>query len=156
MVRLPTLFVDFDGVLHPFGEPIFDEHCRYLGNPVLFCWAPILDQLLAPYPDVRVIVSSDWRRIFDDANLIKLLGPLGPRFVGVVQSYQSTRAEEILAEARRRALVEWLAIDDHPSVAQASVSERRFIACAPDSGISASSVQTELRTKLAALSGNTD
>ncbi|WP_459190559.1 HAD domain-containing protein [Ralstonia pseudosolanacearum] len=151
MLSEPTLFVDFDGVLHPFGELVFDEQFRYSGNPRLFCWAPILDQLLRPHPEVRVIVSSDWRRYFDDDNLIKLLGPLGVRFIGVVQSYQASRAEEILIEVQRRALTAWLAIDDHPSVVHACAHEPRFIGCASDSGLSAVTVQNELRTKLALL-----
>jgi hypothetical protein len=34
---------------------------------------------------IRIIVSSDWRRLFDDATLIRLLAPLATRFVGVVE-----------------------------------------------------------------------
>jgi hypothetical protein len=80
------LFLDFDGVLHPVGERAFDENFRLIANPGLFVWRPILEQILVPFPSVRIVVSSDWRRLFDDENLIRLLGPLGNRFAGVVET----------------------------------------------------------------------
>ncbi len=152
-VRPPvyTLFLDFDGVLHKFGEPALDEYFRLLPNPNLFCWLPILEGLLAPYPEVRIIVSSDWRYIVDNENLVKLLGPLGGRFAGIVENYQSSRALEILLDARRRGLQSWLAVDDHPTVAEAALRDPRFIVCAPATGLSAAGVQLELTRKLAGL-----
>jgi hypothetical protein len=51
---------------------------------------------------VGIIVSSDWRRLFDDATLIRLFGRLAARFVGVVEGYGSSRSEEMLAEVKRR------------------------------------------------------
>lgn len=151
MQRTPVLFVDFDGVLHPFGEPAFDEDFRLVHNPRLFCWRSILENILLPHQSVRIIVSSDWRRLFDDENLVRLLGPhLGPRFIGVVESYRTARSEEIYAEALRRELQFWLALDDHPTVVMARrVGDKRFIACASDTGLSNSRVQHELAQKLA-------
>lgn len=149
MTDLRVLFLDFDGVLHPFGEPALDEDFRLIENPNLFAWLPVLDQLLAYYPHVRIIVSSDWRRLCDDETLVRLLGPLGGRFIGVVETWGGTRAEEILEEARRRCLTHWLAIDDHSSVEAASRRDSRFVACAPDTGVGAARVQAELQRKLA-------
>ena len=148
-----ALFVDFDGVIHPYGIEAFDENFKLIANPVLFCWRPILEELLAPHPNVQIIVSSDWRRLFADEALVTLLGPdLGQRFVGVVNRYNNSRAAEIRAEAAQRRLCRWLAIDDHPSVSKArSAGDGRFIVCDSDSGISDVSVQNELRQKLAAL-----
>ena len=147
----PLLFLDFDGVLHPLGEQALDEDFRLLDNPGLFVWLPILEQILAAYPSVRILVSSDWRRLFDDASLIRLLGPLGNRFAGVVEVHASSRAAEILDEARRRKTENWLALDDHPSVTVAGSTDERFVVCQPDEGISSLAVQQELRRKLAAL-----
>lgn len=146
-----VLFVDFDGVLHAADEPALDSAGRLLPNPHLFAWLPLLDAILAPYPDVAIIVSSDWRRLLDDANLVRVLGPLGPRFAGVIETWGATRAAEILEDVRRRRLMHWLALDDHPSVAKASERDERFIACAPDKGLSAPTVQAVLRSRLAAL-----
>jgi hypothetical protein len=148
-----VLFLDFDGVLHAVGEPAIDEDFRLIGNAGLFVWRPILEELLAPFPSVRIIVSSDWRRLFDDATLIRLLGPLGNRFVGVVESRGSCRAEEILAEVRRRKLAHWLALDDHPGVVAAQAEDRRFIACDSARGLSEVAVQRALSEQLSALPG---
>ncbi|MFJ1260616.1 HAD domain-containing protein [Cupriavidus sp. CuC1] len=145
------MFLDFDGVLHRFGEPALDEDFNLIENPNLFAWLPVLDRLLVHYPNVRIIVSSDWRRLCNDETLVRLLGPLGVRFIGVVETWGGSRSEEILEEARRRCLTHWLAIDDHPSVEAASREDSRFVACASDSGVSAASVQAELQRKLAAL-----
>ena len=79
------LFLDFDGVLHSVDEPALDDYFKYNGNPNLFQWIQFLDDALAPYPDVRIIVSSDWRRLFGDDELIQFLGPVGHRFIGVVE-----------------------------------------------------------------------
>ncbi|MFC3106396.1 HAD domain-containing protein [Undibacterium arcticum] len=46
------LFLDFDGVLHRFGDRIAD-YCRFL---------PRLEAELRDYPDVKIAVSSDWRK----------------------------------------------------------------------------------------------
>ena len=146
-----VVFLDFDGVPHPGGVPALDEDFRLVESPGLFVWRPILERLLAPHPMVGIIVSSDWRRLFDDATLIRLLDPLATRFVGVVECYRSSRSEEILAEVARRGLKGWLALDDHPSVIAAQARDPRFIACAPSTGISSVDVQRILRWRLASL-----
>lgn len=145
-----TLFVDFDGVLHPYGTEALDENFKLMANPTLFCWRPILEDLLAPHPEVRIIISSDWRRLFPDESLVTLLGPnLGQRFVGVVNRYNESRAAEILAEVAQLGLCRWLAIDDHRTVVEASrAGDEHFVVCDPDNGISALAVQSELRRKL--------
>ncbi len=146
-----VVFLDFDGVLHPVGVPALDEDFRLIENPTLFVWRPILEWLLAPFPMVGIIVSSDWRRLFDDATLIRLLGPLAARFVGVVECYGASRSEEILAEVKRRGLKEWVALDDHSSVIAAQARDGRFIACDAATGMSAVDVQRTLSLWLARL-----
>ncbi|MFM0196839.1 HAD domain-containing protein [Paraburkholderia strydomiana] len=103
---------------------------------------------------VGIIVSSDWRRLFDDATLIRLLGPLAARFVGVLESYGPSRSEEILAEVKRRGLNGWMALDDHPSVNAAQDRDPRFIACEPTTGVSPVDVPRTLSARLATLSVN--
>ncbi|WP_080378394.1 HAD domain-containing protein [Burkholderia pseudomallei] len=143
-----VLFTDFDGVLHPADEPALDSAGRLLANERLFAWLPILVGILERYPEVRIVVSSDWRRLLDDENLRQVLGPLGSRFAGIVETWGASRADEILAEVRRRKLTHWLAVDDHPSVLAASRLDTRFIPCPPDAGLSAPAVQAMLRKRL--------
>lgn len=148
-----VIFVDFDGVLHRLGEEAFDEHFNLIKNANLFCWRSILEDLLEPHPAVRIIVSSDWRRLFGDEALMRLLGrDLGQRFVGVVETYNSSRAAEIIVDASRRKLDYWLAVDDDPSVLEARrQGDQRFVGCSSDTGLSAPVVQREIRLKLAHL-----
>lgn len=140
------IFLDFDGCLHPQGTPALDEDFRPIDNPALFQWLPILERILAPFPDVKIIISSDWRALMDDPTLIRLLGSLGPRFDGVVEIRRSPRAEELLLEATRRGLEHWIALDDHTSVRESD--DPRFVRCDPLMGISDPNVQAELEAKL--------
>lgn len=143
------IYLDFDGVLHPDGTEAIDDRGQLLDNPILFCWLPILTELLEPHPHVQIIVSSDWRRLFDDPALIRLLGPLGNRFSGVIERPASPRAQEILIDAQTRGLTDWIALDDHTSVHQAARTDHRFIACDPTTGITDEAVQLAVRVWLA-------
>ncbi len=146
----PVLFLDFDGVLHGAQEAALDDDGRVvLDNPRLFEHVPLLAAELAPYPDMRIVVSSDWQRLFDDASLVRLLGPLGPRFFGATNNRAETRAHAILRCAERLRLTRWLALDDHESVVEASRTDNRFIACPPSAGISDVVTLNTLRTRLA-------
>ena len=145
-----VLFVDFDGVLHDANEAAFDFDARVLlDNPRLFEHLPLLAEALEPYPELRIVVSSDWQALFDDAALVRLLGPLGPRFCGVTEARAQTRAEAILHCAQRLKLTSWLALDDHESVVKASRNDLRFIACPPNTGISDATALRTLKKRLA-------
>ncbi|BAL23499.1 HAD domain-containing protein [Azoarcus sp. KH32C] len=148
----PVLFVDYDGVLHKFGEQALDEGFNLIANSALFCWVPHLERLLTPYPEIRIVVSSDWRRLFPDETLADLLGALKPRVIGAVEISCSPRSEEIRREAARRGLVHWLALDDHFSVLDAErVGDERYVGCAPETGLSDPLVQAKLARRLADL-----
>src|SRR5690606_29498763 len=68
-----VLFLDFDGVLHPVEQA--ETALTH------FCWLPVLVRALQPYPDVRIVVHSTWRYLYDHDELQLLLGPLGNRFL---------------------------------------------------------------------------
>lgn len=46
------IFLDFDGVLHPYGVP---------EGPQCFTQIPVLGQLLEALPQARVVLSTTWR-----------------------------------------------------------------------------------------------
>ena len=149
----PSIFLDFDGVLHHANEDLPDSVEALRANPRLFQWLPHLADALEPHPDVQIVVSSNWRRWFDDASLRALLGGLGSRLNGVVATMGHSRAEEIWMEVHKRRLEHWLAIDDHDSVHAAAGREKRFVACNPELGLSSPAIQIELREKLIAIFG---
>ena len=129
----PVLFLDFDGVLHPYDVYAVDANVR----AERFCWLPLLTQTLAPHPAVRIVVTSDWRYFSDADRMRELLGPLSSRFAGCTAfSRGFTRADHILQVVQQEALQHWRALDDDASVFKAAREEPRFVACDPATGLS--------------------
>ncbi|WP_051229165.1 HAD domain-containing protein [Paludibacterium yongneupense] len=98
------LFLDFDGVLHGWSQPAFQQ-------------VPRIDALLRDHPDLEVVVTSSWRHSETLEQLAAHFAPeLRPRFVGVTpnsrgaQSY--TRYHEILDYLEANGQDEWYALDD--------------------------------------------
>ena len=48
------LFLDFDGVTHPYPCSIGDE----------FCCLPHIEEVLLQHPEVEVVISSSWREMY--------------------------------------------------------------------------------------------
>ena len=48
---MPTLFLDFDGVLHP-------EFCHESRH---FCCLPVLEEVVRQVPDCELVITSTWR-----------------------------------------------------------------------------------------------
>jgi len=151
----PTIYLDFDGVLHALGEPALDDDFKLVDNPRLFGWREVLEALLQPWPAVQIIVSSDWRALFADESLMALLGPgLGGRFVGVVEVRNRLRAAEVQEDAAIRGVERWISLDDHPSVQAAEAAgDGRYVACQPDLGLTEARVQDRVRAWLEAEGG---
>jgi hypothetical protein len=60
----PTLFLDFDGTLH-VGHAVVDVDGQVSleSGRQLFEYAPLLVELLAPYPDVEIVLTHHgWMR----------------------------------------------------------------------------------------------
>lgn len=101
------IFVDFDGVLHPLEDAHHPE-----GR---FRWLPILSDLLAPWPDVRVVVHSSWRYEYSDEELNALLGPLSSRFAGSAPRLPREQAIEYVLQANKLLVTSHLVLDDDSS-----------------------------------------
>ena len=157
--RLPTLYLDYDGVLHP------DEVYR-VGKQIvlrmdgfaLFEWGSILEMLVAPYPQLQIVLSSSWVRVvgFDDA-LARLPQGIQRRVVGATWHRHGprgweylTRYEQIHRNVERHRHQRWLAIDDDGA---GWPDELRGSLVLTDSllGLGAVSAQQELAEKLGAL-----
>ena len=118
------LYLDYDGVLH-HENVLWHRHLgAYLSAPdefKLFQHLPLLESLLAPYPQVRIILSTTWVRRYGCAKAAKQLGPrLRQRVLGA--TFHSRMSEELFAElprgkqvwqdVERRMPRNWLALDD--------------------------------------------
>jgi hypothetical protein len=119
----PTLYVGFSGVLHR-GEGMMDTHGRVTLNSGRrpFESAHYFSDALAPYPYLRLVLTTNWTRWFGDADTIALLpSELGRRVVGTTREYPprfgelqngSGRTWSIIRHAGAHRLENWFAIGD--------------------------------------------
>ena len=110
-MQMRLLFLEFDGVLHPAGDGAdTSQH---------FQWLDILVQLVAPWPDVGLVVRSTWRYINTPAELRALLGLLGPRFICRVPRGPRQKAIEWFL-LLNPCFTSYLTVDDAPNEFTAS------------------------------------
>ncbi|NYE62465.1 hypothetical protein FHW58_003680 [Duganella sp. 1224] len=121
---LVIAYLDYDGVLHHddvYWSRKKGIHMRAPGA-TLFEWAYILEQLLAPFPEVRIVLSTSWVRVksFDFAQK-QLPRGLRERVVGATFHRremskfafdQMARGAQIYADVQRRRPAGWIAIDN--------------------------------------------
>ncbi len=112
------LFLDYDGVLHP--DPCMDPR-RLFEN------APRLTVLLEEFPEVGVVLSTSWRNVRTEAEVLDPLpAPLRARIIGCTPRYSDCSGTGARAPFRRQAECEqwlrthgmaqdpWWALDDRP------------------------------------------
>ena len=125
MTARKVLFLDIDGVLHRgiarrSGDRVVSSAPEFIE---LFEYAPLLDELLCPYPDVEIVLSSDWALVLGVEYTVAAmpLSALRDRVVGA--TYEGctfnemlwpllSRGEQVLDYVARYSLTKWLAIDD--------------------------------------------
>ncbi|MDO8776454.1 MAG: HAD domain-containing protein [Burkholderiaceae bacterium] len=130
-IRLPrghdgyVLYLDYDGVLHhenclwhPKLGPYLSAPARY----TLFQHAELLAQLLAPYPDVKIVLSTTWIRRYGVATSTKRLpealqrrvvgGTFHSRHMREDEFQYLLRGQQVIADVQRRQPRDWLALDD--------------------------------------------
>ncbi len=118
------LYLDFDGVLHP--EDVRSHRKRGVSLVAgsryrLFQHSGLLEQLLAPYPDIRIVLSTSWVRVYGCAGAAKRL-PLSLRNRVIGATFHSRmlqneflalpRGLQIWSDVVRRRPFDWLALDD--------------------------------------------
>jgi hypothetical protein len=142
------LFLDFDGVLHPFPTPT---------DPASwFCNLPRLESVLRDFPTVLIVVTSTMREAYPLPELAKLFAAdIAPRVVGMtpvlqirsladVEAVREREIEAYLTELPERA--PWVALDDDAALYQRDC--RQLVHCRDGFG---EAEEAALRRLLAAM-----
>lgn len=143
-----VLFLEFDGVLHPMSASVRFAPVAPLKRRIqeawLFRWAWILDELLEPYPDVSIVVHSNWRMLASDEELQSFLGPLALRFAG--STPRGKRWDSIAQVIQDNRLRDFKILDPLPECFPSALPQ--LIACDPEAGLQAFGVRRQLRNWL--------
>lgn len=115
MTRNSYIFLDFDGVAHPWGET---EDFRCL---------PLIETVVRAHEEARIVISADWRMLFSMSELLQHFAEdIRPRIVGTTPHLVPRRGTDLHGLREREALswlsqheadvgkVAWCAIDDAP------------------------------------------
>lgn len=120
----PVLYLDYDGVLHNdacFWHPRRGAYLNAGPGHTLFQYAEMLEEYLAPYPDIRVVLSTSWVRQYRCAGAAKRLPhTLRDRVIGATYHSQmlgstfwdKPRWLQSWDDVLRRRPGSWLAIDN--------------------------------------------
>ncbi|MDT7517956.1 HAD domain-containing protein [Rhodoferax sp. TBRC 17660] len=118
------LYLDFDGVLHHENVLWHPRIGAYLSAPEqykLFQHIGLLETLLEPYPQVRIVLSTAWVCRYGCAKSAKQLGPrlrqrvIGATFHSRMDQDMFTalpRGKQVWEDVRRRKPSGWIALDD--------------------------------------------
>jgi hypothetical protein len=153
-----TLFLDYDGVLHPYdvyatggdGEP--ELHCEDK-SLALFCFAPILEAILDdidPAGRIKIVLSTTWaQRTHWTLARNHLPDSLKNRVVSATHPAPVARGIQIELHAMDFGIPDdsWTAIDDD-NYGWPVQHLDKLVKCNPHLGISCPKTQKELREKL--------
>jgi hypothetical protein len=158
-----VLYLDFDGVLHPedvWRRPGWGPFVASPPGHRVFEHAELLTELLTPYSDLRIVLSTSWVRMFRSVRKVarRLPDELRARVVGATyhgemdaSAFQEMpRGMQIWADVRRRLPQAWLALDDD-AAGWPTVCGDHLVQTDPVHGISAPDVLAELQDKLSAM-----
>jgi hypothetical protein len=156
------LYLDFDGVLH--HENVVWGHKRgpQLKAPLqysLFQHVPLLEDLLGPYPEVRIVLSTSWARVYGcDKASTRLPGTLRARVIGATfhskmfeQGFiAAPRGMQVWSDVLRRKPKDWLALDDD-WLHWPKWCLDKYVRTHEHEGISEPTVRAEIELKLVAM-----
>jgi len=109
-----VLYLDSDGVLHHENCFWHPRRGAYLDAPpgyMLFQHAELLSTLLAPYPQVEIVLSTSWVRRYGCSDTAKRLPlPLRARVIGRLSTLELnervfvdlSRGQQVLGDVMRR------------------------------------------------------
>jgi hypothetical protein len=157
--KAPTLYVGFSSVLHR-GEGLLDEvgSVTLDSGDGLFNLAPLLVDVLMPYPCVQLVLTTAWTRTLGEERTVAMLpGPLRQRVVATTLKFPSRfgelrdgtwRTGSILRHSFTYAINTWLALgDDFYGVPPDMASH--FLRVPTETGVATPDILEALRTWLA-------
>ncbi len=118
------LYLDFDGVLHHENCLWSPKRGPYLKAPpgnVLFQHAQLLETLLNPYPQIRIVLSTSWVRSYGCTGAAKRLPQslrdrvIGATFHSRINKHEfaaAPRGMQVWGDVVRRQPKDWIALDD--------------------------------------------
>lgn len=167
--NIPVLYLDFDGVLHHEDVRWTPRKGVFLGPEAaasgvanrLFEHCQVLEELLDPYPQVRIVLSTSWvvafsysraRDYLPSALAQRCVGGTYHRQMDRILFDQASRGQQIWADVTRRTPSAWVAVDDAienwPRWCM-----KNLVASNPVLGISCPQVRKELAEKMEASFG---
>ena len=158
------LYLDFDGVLHHENVLWHPKRGAYLDAPPeyrLFQHAPLLAQLLAPYPEIRIVLSTSWARVYGCRAAAKRLPmSLRNRVIGAtfhsrmveLEFLSHSRGMQIWADVVRRRPRDWLALDDD-TLDWPHWCQNKLIATHETEGIAEPAVTQQIEQRLRDMAG---
>lgn len=160
-------YLDYDAVLHDGNVLRNRNKGLTIKTPgrTFFEWMPTLEDLLAPYPDLQIVLSTTWVRElgFKEAKL-ELSASLHDRVIGSTFLHPNivkaefdimSRGKQILSDVERRKPTHWFALDDDAHGWPTQYKDN-LIQTTALLGLSDPVVQEKVRQKLAEMyrSGN--
>ena len=154
------LYLDFDGVLHHENVRLHKNIGVYLDAPpgyALFQHVELLEQLLQPYPQVKIVLSTSWVRRYGCTGSAKNLRPtLRARVIAATyhsridaqEFYAAPRGMQVWGDVVRRKPRDWLALDDD-WLQWPKWCLDKYVRTHEHEGISDPAVLAELKMKLA-------
>lgn len=107
MSKNAYIFMDFDGVTHPWGE-VEDFRCL-----------PAIEEVVREFDEARIVIASDWRMLFSMSKLVaRFAEDIRPRVVGATPHVIPKKGAELHGLREREAML-WLA-QHEPDIASAA------------------------------------
>jgi hypothetical protein len=154
----PVCYLDFDGCVHHCNVRWSEERGLFLDAPArysLFQHVRLLDELLAPYPAVRLVLSTSWVQKLGLKEAARYLSTsLQQRVIGATYELAQpgdyfshlSRGEQVVLDVQRRRPARWVALDDD-RIGWPKWAEAHVVFTDSYEGISLADVQVEIRAK---------
>lgn len=147
---MKILFLDFDGVLNSW-QSVYWEKRHEISSKTILC--PIamsnLDELMKVTPNLRIVVSSTWRKYIPIDDLKKILSEQGFKSAERIIDYTIYKQSGLkFSQTGERwgEIKEWL--DEHPEVTQWAIVDDNKVTSDPNPTVEARLVRTDPRVGL--------